>query len=64
MDKFKEAMKHEFDISDLRLMGYFLGIEFIQSDSWFFSFQSRYSMDMLKRFKMNSKPRPTPITTR
>lgn len=32
VDKFKSAMKHEFEITDLGIMRYFLGIEVLQSD--------------------------------
>jgi hypothetical protein len=58
-------MKHEFGMTNLGLMRYFLGIEVLQSDSRIFAFQKRYSMDVLKRFSMmNYKPTPTPIATR
>jgi hypothetical protein len=64
VDKFKATMKQEFEMTELGLMRYFLGIKFLQSCSKFFAFQERYAMDMLKRFMMkNYKPTPTPIAT-
>eukprot|EP00253_Pinus_taeda_P032805 PITA_32805 len=61
--EFKEAMMKEFEMIDLGLMKYFLGIEVEQSDKGIFIFQNKYSKDLLKRFDMeNCKPIPTPIT--
>jgi hypothetical protein len=56
---FKVAMKKEFDMTDLGLMRYFLGMEVSQNDQGIFICQSKYANDLLKRFKMtnvNSAP--------
>jgi hypothetical protein len=45
-------MKQEFEMIDLGLMRYFLGIEVLQKDSIIFAFQARYAIDVLKRFRM------------
>jgi len=59
---FKASMKREFDMTDLGLMKYFLGIEVTQSEDGIFIFQSKYANDILKRFRMqNYKPVVTPI---
>jgi hypothetical protein len=49
---FKSAMKKEFEMTDLGLMNYFLGIEVTQNDKGFFICQSKYARDVLKRFRM------------
>lgn len=62
IDAFKEDMKKEFDMSDLGLMNYFLGMEVHQSSNEIFVCQSKYVRDMLKKFGLNEcKPVATPI---
>jgi hypothetical protein len=52
--EFKSSMMKEFDMTDLGLMHYFLGIEVVQlSDSIFIS-QKKYAMEILDRFKMTN----------
>eukprot|EP00253_Pinus_taeda_P034873 PITA_34873 len=64
IDEFKEATMKEFEMSDLGLMKYFLGIEVEQSEKEIFICQNKYSKDLLKRFEMeNCKPVPTPVAT-
>ncbi|KAH9310047.1 hypothetical protein KI387_037958, partial [Taxus chinensis] len=59
---FKSAMKKEFEMTDIGLMHYFLGIEVQQSKGEVFISQEKYASDVLKRFNMlNCKPTPTPV---
>lgn len=60
-DDFKKSMMNEFDMIDLGLMHYFLGIEVVQSAAGNFVFQKKYVKDVLERFQMiNSNPVGTP----
>jgi hypothetical protein len=52
IDMFKSTMKKEFEMTDLGLMKYFLGIEVTQNDKGIFICQSKYAKDVLKRFRM------------
>jgi hypothetical protein len=64
IDDFKNAIKTKFEITDLGLMKYFLGIEVDQSDDGIFIFQTNYANEVIKRFRMlNCKPTTTPIAT-
>ena len=64
IDMFKSEMMKEFEMTDLGLMRYFLGIEVIQCDKGIFICQSKYIKDVLKRFKMmNCNPTSTSIAT-
>ncbi|XP_017441172.1 uncharacterized protein LOC108346619 [Vigna angularis] len=49
---FKIQMLKEFEISDLGRLSYFLGIEFTKTDGGNVMHQSRYALDMSKRFDM------------
>ena len=62
LDEFKAAMKSEFEMTDLGLMKYFLGIEVEQSNHGICISQHKYAVDILKTFKMEKcKPVDTPI---
>ena len=62
LDEFKTTMTNEFEMTDLGLMKYFLGIEVKQSDDGIFISQQKYATDILKTFKMeNHKSIDTPI---
>lgn len=62
IQRFKERVMHEFEMSDLGLMKYFLGIEVDQSESGIFISQHKYALDMLKKFSMeNCKSVATPL---
>ena len=50
--EFKEAMTREFEMTDLGLMKYFLGLEVKQGESGIFVSQEAYAKDILKRYKM------------
>jgi hypothetical protein len=64
IDEFKMTIKNEFEMNDLGMMNYFLGIEVNQSEDGIFIFQAKYVKDMLKRFRMvNCKLLVTPIAT-
>lgn len=43
-------MMHEFDMTDLGKMCYFLGIEVVQSFAIFFIGQKKYAQEVLERF--------------
>jgi hypothetical protein len=61
IDLFKADMKKEFEMTDLGMMKYFLGIEVNQNENEIFISQSKYANDILKRFNMlKCKPAPTP----
>jgi hypothetical protein len=63
LDEFKTTMKNEFEMTDLGLMKYFLGIEVEQSDHGIFISQHKYIVEVLKKFKMEKcKPADTPIS--
>eukprot|EP00253_Pinus_taeda_P008751 PITA_08751 len=58
---FKQVMKSEFEMTDLGLLRYFLGIEVKQTENDIFIPQLKYVAEILERFKMqNSKSAPTP----
>ena len=59
---FKNEMKKNFEMTDLGLMNYFLGIEVHQSYDGIFISQAKYAEDILKKFKMQyCKPVATPL---
>ncbi|KAA0050234.1 putative copia-type polyprotein [Cucumis melo var. makuwa] len=60
----KKAMTQEFEMTDIGLMSYYLGIEVKQSEEGIFISQERYTREILEKFNMmNSKPVATPIET-
>lgn len=62
LDEFKQHMESKFEMSDLGLLHYFLGIEVQQSIDGIFISQRKYAKDLLSRFGMlNSKPADTPM---
>jgi hypothetical protein len=50
--EFREAMIRCFEMTDLGLMSYFLGIEVVQQKDGIFISQKKYASDILKKFKM------------
>lgn len=44
----------EFEITDLGMMHYFLGIEVVQSAVGIFITQKKYALEILNKFKMKS----------
>nr|DAD23353.1 TPA_asm: hypothetical protein HUJ06_024816 [Nelumbo nucifera] len=62
--EFKEDMMKMFELSDLGLMHYFLGIEINQEEEGNFISQKKYIENLLKKFKMEGcKTVATPLIT-
>jgi Reverse transcriptase (RNA-dependent DNA polymerase) len=60
--KVKTQLKEKFDIKDLGILKYFLGIKISHSTKGFFISQTKYNLDLLKETgKLGSKPINTPI---
>ncbi|XP_050919065.1 uncharacterized mitochondrial protein AtMg00810-like [Lathyrus oleraceus] len=53
LSKFKELMKRELEILDLRNLSYFLGMEFLITKQGMVLHQRKYVKEILKRFRMN-----------
>ena len=47
LEDFRIVMKREFEMTDLELMNYFLGLEVTQSYQGIFIFQHNYAIDIL-----------------
>ena len=52
LDDFKKSMMNEFDMIDLGLLRYFLGIEVVQSPTSIFISQKKFVFETLDRFQM------------
>jgi len=50
IEKFKERLKLEFEMTDLGLLSYFLGMEFKKVKELMIMHQQKYTTDLLKRF--------------
>ena len=62
LEDFRTVMKKKFEMTDLGLMKYFLGLEVTQTDKGIFIYQHKYATDTLQRFRMDKcKPAGTPI---
>nr|GEU97809.1 retrovirus-related Pol polyprotein from transposon TNT 1-94 [Tanacetum cinerariifolium] len=62
IDELKKSMTREFEMTDIGLMSYYLGIEVKQRDEGIFICQERYAKEILKRFGMDKcNPVGTPI---
>jgi hypothetical protein len=60
--KFKSHMIVEFEMTDLGELHYFLGIEVWQKEDGILMSQGKYTLDILKKFKMMScKLATTPL---
>jgi hypothetical protein len=60
----KESLASEFEMTDIRLMHYFLGLEVWQEPRHIFLGQGKYVCDILSRFQMgDSKPMTIPMIT-
>lgn len=65
IEEFKERMKSEFDMTDLGVLSYFLGMEFLETAEGIVLHQKKYANDVLKRFNMmNCSPANTPVETK
>ena len=64
IDEFKLSMISEFDMTNLGILHYFLGLEVHQGDHGLFISQKKYMLDILKKFNMlNCKTISTPTNT-
>ena len=62
IQEFKKNMQDMFDMTDLGIMTYFLGMEVDQSDQGIFISQHAFALKILTKFHMeNSKPVSTPL---
>jgi len=52
-DAFKHSMMQEFEMKDLGLMHYFLGLEVYKDDSQFFISQTKYTNDLFHKFDID-----------
>ena len=58
----KEDLAREFEMKDMGLMHYFLGMEVWQGDGDLFVSQGKYANEILRRFHMErNKPMETPL---
>ncbi len=61
-DEFKKVMTREFEMTDIGLMAYYLGIEVKQKEEGIFISQESYAREILKKFKMDDcKSISTPV---
>ncbi|XP_038702598.1 uncharacterized protein LOC119999153 [Tripterygium wilfordii] len=62
IEDFKKNMKENFEMNDLGLMTYFLGIEIDQQEGHVFIWQRKYTQELLNRFGMEDcKAVATPV---
>ena len=57
----KRALMDQFEMTDLGLLHYFLGLQIDQSPTGIFVYQQKYALDMLRHFHMldcNATPKP------
>ncbi|XP_022984442.1 uncharacterized protein LOC111482742 [Cucurbita maxima] len=57
---FKKSMMKEFEMTDLGLMRYFLGVEVTQTPAGNFICQKKYAQELLERFKLDERTFGTP----
>jgi hypothetical protein len=58
----QQALMGQFEMTDLGLLHYFLGLQVLQSSEGISIFQQKYALDLLQRFGMvDCKPAPTPF---
>ena len=61
-EDFKESMSREFDMTDMGLMSYYLGMEVKQTENGIFVSQESYTKEVLKKFNMlDCNPVNTPM---
>ena len=60
---FKEDLAREFEMMDMGIFHYFLGLEIWQRDKEIFVYEGKYATDIMMKFHMEgSKPIETPLT--
>jgi len=52
IDKFKEEMKMEFEMTDMEMLNYFLGMEIIQDEQGVFLSQEKCACKLSEKFDM------------
>ena len=58
----KSSLKKKFDMTNLRYLHYFLGLQVLESKEGISLSQSKYACDLLRRFHMEDcKPTPSPF---
>ena len=57
---FKKSMTNEFEMTDLGLMRYFLGVEVTQTHTGNFIGQKKYAQQLIERFKLDEYTFGTP----
>ena len=61
---YKEDLAKEFEMKDMELLNYFLGLEDLQGDGEIFVGQGKYTTEILQKFHMQyCRPMATPIVT-
>ena len=64
IEAFKIALRETFEMFDLGLLHYYLGIQFVQAEEGIYMYQTKYLHKILDRFGMqNCKPISTPVET-
>jgi hypothetical protein len=64
IDDCKRGLSSKFEMKDIRIMHYFLGMKVWQEDGHVFLGQRKYAADILNRFQMEDcKPMSTPMVT-
>jgi hypothetical protein len=53
IEKFKLTMNKEFEMTDLGVLSYFLGMEFVKTSKGMMMHQHKYAVEILDRFEMN-----------
>ena len=62
IEEFKSTMTREFEMTDLGLLKFFLGLEVKQGETCIFISQEKYAKEILKKYKMkNCNPVSTPM---
>jgi hypothetical protein len=64
MSRFQEMMENEFQMSMMKELTFFLGIQVKQTKEGIFIHQAKYTKDLMKKFNMAElKPVSTPMST-
>ncbi|WVZ02011.1 hypothetical protein V8G54_022817 [Vigna mungo] len=62
IERFKTKMKNELEMTDLGRLGYFLGMEFVQTEDGMIMHQRKYILETLERFNLkNCNSMCTPV---
>ena len=62
IEEFKSTMTREFEMTDLSLLKFFLGLKVKQGETGIFISHEKYAKEILKKYKMkNCNPVSTPM---